>query len=206
MDRPDANQPSDSAGQPRCGTAADPVLPAMVRWLEQAVIGLNLCPFARAVHVKGLVRWVVLNGVSDPETVREAAIEEMRRLQDTPASETDTTLIVLPDALHDFDDFNRFVESLSSGLKRLGLRGVLQIASFHPQFLFAGEAPESRSHFTNRAPYPTLHLLREDSIARAVERHPDPDAIWQANMDRLEGMDPAEFEQVFPCRNSTAKS
>lgn len=182
-----------------------PALADVRRWLERAVIGLNLCPFARAVHVKGQIRWVLLDGIEDAEIVRERVQDALVDLADADPAVVDTTLIVLPHALPDFFEFSRFVDSLSAGLKRMGLRGVLQIASFHPQFEFAGEAPTSPSHFTNRSPYPVIHLLREASITGALERFGDADRIWQSNLKTLEGLSPADLEQVFPYGNWTAK-
>jgi hypothetical protein len=182
-----------------------PALAAVRQWLETAVIGMNLCPFARAVHVRGQIRWVVLDGVDDPQRIRECVESELEHLQQVSAEQTDTTLIVLTDALPDFFDFSRFADSLNSLLKRMGLRGVMQIASFHPQFEFSGEDPQSASHFSNRAPFPVIHLLREQSMQTAVEKFGDTDRIWQANIDRLESMSQAELEQVFPHGNWAAK-
>ena len=181
------------------------VLTPVQRWLEQGVIGLNLCPFARAVHVKGQIRWVVLSGVSDPEDLRQHVRAELQHLAGTQASQIDTTLIILPDALADFVDFGLFVEGLNPLLKREGLKGVLQIASFHPQFEFAGEDPASVSHYTNRSPYPVIHLLREASMSAAIEKFGDTDRIWQSNIDRLASMSASDLEQVFPHGNWTAK-
>lgn len=185
--------------------ASSPALAAVQQWLEQAVIGLNLCPFARAVHVRGQIRWVTLAGVVDAEIVRQHVVAELQHLADVPAATTDTALIIAPDALADFLDFSLFVDSLNPLLKRMGLRDVLQIASFHPRFEFAGEDPDSLSHYTNRAPHPVIHLLRQDSMSDAVAKYGDTDRIWQANIDRLQGLSRPEFEQVFPYGNWTAK-
>lgn len=181
-----------------CGS---PALDAVQQWLERAVIGLNLCPFARAVHVKGQIRWVDLTGVTDAEDARPRIESEMEHLAGTGAAQTDTTLVVMPDTMPDFHEFSRFADSLNASLKRLKLRGVLQVASFHPRFEFAGEPPGSRSHFTNRAPHPVIHLLREASIDRAVERFPDTDSIWQTNIERLGTLSDTDFEHVFPQGN-----
>lgn len=182
-----------------------PALSAVSQWLETAVIGLNLCPFARAVHARGQIRWVVLNGAEDSQHIRECVEAELEHLNQVPAEQTDTTLIILPDAFPDFFDFSRFADSLNSLLKRMGLRGVMQIASFHPRFEFAGEDPQSASHYTNRAPLPVIHLLREQSMQTAVEKYGDTDRIWQANIERLQAMGQGELEQVFPHGNWAAK-
>ena len=162
---------------------ADPIAETE-RWLQRAVIGLNLCPFAKAVHVRGQVRFV-LSEAATPEALLEDLGAELLHLRDTPAAETDTTLIVHPRALGDFLDYNDFLEQADALVAELDLEGVLQVASFHPDYQFAGTGPDDVENFTNRSPYPTLHLLREDSVSRAVEAFPDPDAIVDCNVETL---------------------
>jgi hypothetical protein len=162
---------------------ADPIA-ATQRWLERAVIGLNLCPFAKAVQAKGQVRWV-LSDAATPEALLEQLGAELLHLRDTPADETDTTLIVHPQVLADFLDYNDFLDTADALVESLELDGVLQVASFHPHYQFAGSAPEDVENFTNRSPYPTLHLLREDSVSRAVAAFPDPEVIVERNVDTL---------------------
>ncbi len=154
-------------------------------WLEKAVIGLNLCPFAKAVYVKQQVRFV-LSDATTPEALVEQLAEELVLLRDTPAEQIDTTLIIHPDVLTDFLDYNDFLENADAAVEALDLQGILQVASFHPQYQFAGAAPEDVSNYTNRAPYPTLHLLREDSVERAVAAFPDPDVIVERNIQTLD--------------------
>lgn len=155
------------------------------RWIERAVIGLNLCPFAKAVYVKQQVR-LVLSDASTPEALLEELAEELLRLRDTPVEEIDTTLIVHPFVLEDFLDYNDFLDNADAALDALDLQGLLQVASFHPQYQFAGTAPDDVGNFTNRSPWPTLHLLREDSVERAVAAFPDPDVIVERNLETLE--------------------
>ena len=155
------------------------------RWLEKAVIGLNLCPFAKAVYVKEQVRFV-LSDATTPEALLEQLAEELLLLRDTPAEQTDTTLIVHPQVLTDFLDYNDFLENADAAVEALDLQGVLQVASFHPHYQFAGTAPDDASNYTNRAPWPTLHLLREDSVERAVAAFPDPDVIVERNIATLD--------------------
>ncbi|RXR02036.1 DUF1415 domain-containing protein [Pseudoxanthomonas composti] len=155
------------------------------RWLERAVIGLNLCPFAKAVYVKEQVR-LVLSDASTPEALLEELMEELVLLRDTPAEVTDTTLIVHPDVLGDFLDYNDFLDNADMAVEQLDLQGILQVASFHPDYQFAGAAPEDVSNYTNRSPWPTLHLLREDSVERAVAAFPDPDVIVERNIATLD--------------------
>ena len=148
------------------------------------MIGLNLCPFAKAVQAKGQVRWVSSDATT-PEALLEQLGEELLHLRDTPAQDTDTTLVVHPWVLGDFLDYNDFLDSADALVESLGLDGVLQVASFHPHYQFAGSTPDDVENFTNRSPYPTLHLLREDSVSRAVAAFPDPEVIVERNVETL---------------------
>lgn len=151
------------------------------RWLERAVIGLNLCPFAKAVHVKQQVRFV-LSDAELPEDLLEELAEELLRLRDTPADEIDTTLLVHPRVLTDFLDYNDFLDRVDALIEALDLEGDLQVASFHPQYRFADSESEDPGNCTNRAPYPTLHLLREASLDKAIAAYPDADVIVERNL------------------------
>jgi len=157
------------------------------RWLERAVIGLNLCPFAKAVHVKDQVRFV-LSEACDTEALLHQLHDELLWLQAADPQQTDTTLIVHPYVLDDFLDYNDFLDLADALVAELGLEGEIQVASFHPDYQFAGAAPDDIGNFTNRAPYPTLHLLREASVERAVAAFPDPDAIVERNIATLENL------------------
>lgn len=172
------------------------VLAATRRWLERAVIGLNLCPFAKAVYVKEQVRFVV-SDASTPEALLEQLAEELLRLRDTPPEQVDTTLLIHPQVLTDFLDFNDFLDNADAAVEALDLAGVLQVASFHPDYRFAGTAADDIGNFTNRAPYPTLHLLREASIDRAVAAFPDPDVIVQRNLSTLERLGHAGWARLM---------
>ena len=151
------------------------------RWLERAVIGLNLCPFAKAVYVKRQVR-IVVSDAAAPRDLLEQLGEELALLRDTPADEVDTTLLVHPLVLGDFLAYNAFLDDADALVEALDLEGELQVASFHPDYQFAGTAPDDVDNLTNRAPYPILHLLREASVERAVAAYPDPDAIIERNI------------------------
>lgn len=166
------------------------------RWLERAVIGLNLCPFAKAVHVKEQVRFV-LSEATSCEGLRAQLDEELALLRDTDPDLVDTTLIVHPRALTDFLDFNDFLDEADAAVAALDLEGVLQVASFHPEYRFAGTADDDIGNFTNRSPYPTLHLLREASIDRAVAAFPDPDVIVERNLRTLEALGLAGWRKLF---------
>ena len=156
-------------------------------WLDKAVIGLNLCPFAKAVVAKQQVRMVVCMD-SEPEQVLQMLQQEMQLLVDTDAAVLDTTLLIAPHLLPDFLDFNEFLFDCDSVLLSMELEGVLQIADFHPRYQFAGTQPDDISNFTNRAPYPTLHLLREESIDKAVAAYPDASLIYDRNVEVLEAL------------------
>ncbi|WMJ70554.1 DUF1415 domain-containing protein [Stenotrophomonas sp. 24(2023)] len=179
----DSALPADSMS-PDGTPAEDPIL-ATRQWLERIVIGLNLCPFAKAVYVKEQVRFV-LSDATTPEALVEELAEELVLLRDTPAEQIDTTLIVHPHVLADFLDYNDFLDNADAAIEALDLQGILQVASFHPDYQFDGVSADDASNYTNRAPYPTLHLLREDSVARAVEAFPDPDVIVERNIQTLD--------------------
>lgn len=153
-------------------------------WLEKAVIGLNLCPFAKAVHVKRQIRYVV----SPAETVsalRQELETELLHLQATPPEETDTTLLIHPGVLQDFYAHNDFLDSAERLVRQLDLEGEIQIASFHPAYQFADTEIDAIENHTNRAPFPILHLLREASIEKVLEHFPDADSIYQRNIEHL---------------------
>jgi hypothetical protein len=155
-----------------------------VQWLERAVIGLNLCPFAKGVHVKGQVHYA-LTLADNPEQVLHCLQSELSALVAASPEVRDTTLLVVPHCLNDFLDFNDFVGLAEALLEEMGLDGTLQIASFHPQFQFGGTTADDVTNCTNRSPYPTLHLLREESIDRAVEVFPEAETIFERNMEVL---------------------
>ncbi|WP_115663795.1 DUF1415 domain-containing protein [Cupriavidus taiwanensis] len=158
----------------------DAVIAATRHWLERAVIGLNLCPFAKSVYVKEQVRYVV-SAVTEAPDVMDELERELRLLAAADPAQIDTTLLILPHAVADFLDFNDLLYFAERLLASLGLEGTLQIASFHPQYQFAGTEPDDIENYTNRAPYPILHLLREDSIARAAAAFPDAADIYERN-------------------------
>ena len=165
-------------------------------WLEKAVIGLNLCPFAKAVHGKGQIRWV-LSDATEPAALLELLVQELQHLAAADPEVVDTTLIVHPQVLQDFLDFNDFLGVADEALEEMGLIGALQIASFHPQFQFAGTAAADITNATNRSPHPTLHLLREDSVERAVAAFPEADAIFERNIETLRRLGPEGWSMLF---------
>jgi uncharacterized protein len=154
-------------------------------WLEKAVIGLNLCPFAKAVYVKNQMRLVV-SKARHADDLLEELDRELDLLVATPAAEIDTTLLIHPTLFEDFLDFNDFLEIADSVVVEHELEGVIQLANFHPKFQFDGTTEDDISNYTNRAPFAMLHLLREESVDRAVEAFPEAEAIFEANIKTLE--------------------
>ena len=154
-------------------------------WLEKAVIGLNLCPFAKAVHIKGQIRYVVSAAQTPEELVRDL-VQELQHLAATGAEHTDTTLLIHPHVLGEFIDYNDFLDVADDVIDELNLAGEIQVASFHPRYQFADTSPDDISNFSNRSPYPTLHLLREASIDRAVAAFPEAESIFENNIATLE--------------------
>lgn len=163
----------------------DAVLAQTRHWLEAAVIGLNLCPFAKAVYIKNQVRLVV-SRARHADDLLEELDRELDLLVATPSEEVDTTLLIHPTLFEDFLDFNDFLEIAEGVVGEHGLEGVVQLASFHPQFQFEGTEPDDIGNYTNRAPFAVLHLLREDSVERAVEAFPQAESIFEQNIATLE--------------------
>lgn len=173
----------------------EPYVRDTLRWLERAVIGLNLCPFAKAPHVKGLVHVAVSEADDASGLLRDLAVE-LDELARVDAGQRETTLLVAPHCLHDFLDFNDFLDAGDRLVRKRRLEGVIQLASFHPLFQFEGTEADDITNFTNRSPYPTLHLLREESIDRAVEAFPEPEAIYEANMETLRRIGPEGWQAL----------
>jgi hypothetical protein len=172
------------------------VLAQTRRWLEQAVIGLNLCPFAKSVYVKDQVRLVV-SRARHLDAFLDDLDRELELLKSTPAEEVDTTLLIHPTLFPDFLVFNDFLDVADEVLTEHGLEGVVQIAPFHPDFVFEGEDEADMSHFTNRSPFPTLHLIREDSLERAIASFGDTDVIYERNMEVLRQLGPEGWRRLL---------
>ncbi|MDO8208534.1 MAG: DUF1415 domain-containing protein [Gallionella sp.] len=173
------------------------IIAATQDWLEKAVIGLNLCPFAKAVHVKKQIRYVV-SAATTEEALLAELMAELRHLQATDPEVLDTTLLIHPHVLTDFLDYNDFLDTVDIATAEPEFNDAFQVASLHPQYQFAGTEVDDIENYTNRAPYPTLHLLREDSVDRAVAAFPDADHIPETNIETLkklghEGWDALEL-------------
>ena len=172
------------------------VIAATREWLEKAVIGLNLCPFAKAVYVKNQVR-IVVSSAKHLDGLLEDLDRELDFLAAASPDEVDTTLLIHPTLLPDFLDFNDFLQLVEAAVEEHELEGVIQVASFHPQFQFEGTEPDDMGNFTNRAPFPTLHLLREASITRAVAAFPEAETIFERNIETLEKLGPAGWQGLW---------
>jgi hypothetical protein len=175
---------------------ADEVVCATRLWLERAVIGLNLCPFAKAVHRKGQIRYAVTAAETPDELLAELE-RELGLLASCDPVLIDTTLLIHPNAMSNFIDYHFFLSEANAVVHRLGLEGVLQIASFHPHYEFAGSHPNDRANYTHRSPYPMLHLLREASIDRAVAAYPDSAEITDRNIDTLRSLDDEAWARLW---------
>lgn len=188
-------QPSDAitAGL----TSADtPYIEATRRWVERAVVGLNLCPFARAPFVQETIRYAVSHA-RDADTLLDDLCSELQSLAAADPADCETTLLIHPQVFGDFLDFNDFLDVADAAVETLRLDGVLQVASFHPHYQFAGSAPDDIGNLSNRSPYPTLHLLREASVERAMEAMSDTDAIYRRNIDSLHRLGLAGWQALW---------
>lgn len=168
-------------------------------WLEQVVIGLQLCPFAAKPKELGRVR-IVVSDSQDLEGLLQQLYAEMMKLADTPADVLETTLLAVPDQLQDFEEYWSLLAVAEELLAQSPWRDSFQIASFHPDYQFDGCAADDPANFSNRSPYPLFHLLRESSVSWAVESHPDVEGIPERNIALLRGMDEAALAALFPGR------
>lgn len=166
-------------------------------WLNNVVIGLNLCPFSARPTREKRVRYFVSCG-TDEEALLQVLASEMVLLDQTPAAEIETTLVIVPDFLVDFFDYNQFLSSVERLIKRKRYTGVFQVASFHPAYCFAGAAPEDSENLTNRSPYPLFHIIREASLEAALAHYPDASNIPVVNKARVEALTAAERQILFP--------
>ena len=177
---------------------AETVIAQTVQWLEKAVMGLNLCPFAKAVYVKKQIRYVVSKATS-PDALCETLLIELRLLADANPDEIDTTLLIHPHTLGlgEFLDYNDFLDVANAAIEELSLEGEIQIASFHPEYQFAGTAPDDITNYTNRSPYPMLQLLREASVEKAVAAFPAAAAIFKKNIETLKTLGHDGWQKLF---------
>lgn len=183
---PEANQTSDPT-----------ILTTVETWLTDVVIGLNLCPFAAKPHRLNQIRIDIFNGNTEQALLDHLQVE-LERLDQEPAEQLETTVIVIPHMLIDFFEYNQFLDYADFLVRKGGWEGVYQIASFHPDYCFADAAPGDASNLTNQSPYPILHLLREHSLEEAIEKYPDTDAIPETNIKKMNHLEKTDIERLFP--------
>ena len=164
--------------------STDEVLSATRDWVERVVIGLDLCPFAKQPHAARQIRFVV-SGATTEDALQDDLVEELRLLVASNTAAIETTLLIHPYVLQDFFAYNDFLDVAEAAVEALDLIGEIQVASFHPQYLFAELEADDPANYTNRSPYPMLHLLREASVERAVDSMPDTSEISRRNIERL---------------------
>lgn len=173
------------------------VIAATRHWVETVVVGLNLCPFAQRELQRDTVRFAVTAATTE-RALLEALADELARLETDPGVET--TLLIHPQVLDDFIDYNDFLDDADTLLANAGLDGIYQIASFHPRYQFADTEPDDPENYTNRSPFPLLHLLRESSVARAVDTYADVEGIPERNVDTMRGLDAVTLLALFSPR------
>jgi hypothetical protein len=166
------------------------------RWLKNIVVGLGLCPFAATPLTKGLIRLAVYPG-KDLENLLLFVEQEFQRLEQTDPSDIETTLVIAANCLEDFYDYNQYLDVVDSLIAANDWQGVYQVASFHPNYQFAGTEPDDRENLTNRAPAPIFHLLREASLEAALNRYPNPDRIPEKNIECMEAMAEETVKKLF---------
>jgi hypothetical protein len=171
-------------GNGNTAPSANEVVTATRAWLEKAVIGLNLCPFAKAVHVGNQIRYEV-SDARTPEALLADLARALQTLAAADPAEVETTLLIHPQVLGEFLDYNDFLDIADTAVEELGLTGTIQVASFHPHYRFADTEPDAIENYSNRSPYPMLHLLREKSVERAVAEVADAASIPDRNIETL---------------------
>ncbi|MBC7002361.1 DUF1415 domain-containing protein [Photobacterium sp. BZF1] len=167
------------------------------KWLEDVVIGLNLCPFAAKPNRNKQIQ-IFISETNSEEVLLEEIYQQLQKLDNTPADELETTLVVTPHLFKDFGDYNQYLDLIDALIFQMGYQGTYQIASFHPEYYFHGTQPEDAENLTNRSPYPIFHLIREDSMEKVLKHYPDPEGIPERNIERVEGLSAEEVKKLFP--------
>jgi uncharacterized protein len=180
----------------RITTEQDNIIASTEQWLRAVVIGLNLCPFARKPERAGLIRYAV-SEATDDETLMAELLHECQLLDELPAAELETTLLIIPAHLHTFEDFNHFLNLADWLIERHNYTGIYQLATFHPNYQFADTESDDAENLTNRAPYPILHLLREDSLAKVLANYPNPETIPENNKRSVSELTECQKQELF---------
>ncbi|UGA57750.1 DUF1415 domain-containing protein [Vibrio sp. VB16] len=166
-------------------------------WLEEVVIGLNLCPFAAKPNRNKQIKIEVSHAETE-EKLLEDILAQLMILDSTTAQQLETTLVVIPDMLQDFYDYNLFLDWVDALIKQQNWEGIFQVATFHPDYCFGGAHPDDDENLTNRSPLPVIHLIREQSMERVLKHYPDPESIPENNIQRVESLSDEEKRQLFP--------
>ncbi|WP_318427191.1 DUF1415 domain-containing protein [Photobacterium leiognathi] len=173
---------------------------AVEQWLNDVVIGLNLCPFAAKPQRNKQIK-IFVSTDNNENDLLESIYLQLKELDETPVSELETTLVVAPYLFEEFDDYNQFLDLVEGLVVQLGKSGVYQIASFHPNYCFYGTEPDDAENLTNRSPYPVFHLIREDSMEKVLKHYPDPEAIPERNIECVENLTEEQIKTLFPYLN-----
>ncbi|MDP2574670.1 DUF1415 domain-containing protein [Vibrio penaeicida] len=169
----------------------------VTQWLEDVVIGLNLCPFAAKPNRNNQIK-IAISHAEKEELLLEDILNELNELNGCELEKLETTLVVVPDMLDDFMDYNFFIDWVEALIKQQNWEGIYQVATFHPDYCFGGAEPEDDENLTNRAPFPIFHLIREESMERVLKHYPDPESIPDTNIERVSNLSEAERKKLFP--------
>lgn len=167
------------------------------QWLENVVIGLNLCPFAAKPNRNKQIQ-IFISEANDEDVLLEEIYQQLKKLDSTPVKELETTLVVTPHLFEDFADYNQYLDLVDALLFQMGYQGTYQVASFHPDYCFHGTQPDDAENLTNRSPYPIFHLIREESMEKVLKHYPDPEGIPGRNIERVESLTDEEIARLFP--------
>ncbi|WP_019275854.1 DUF1415 domain-containing protein [Vibrio coralliilyticus] len=167
------------------------------QWLNDVVIGLNLCPFAAKPQRNKQIK-IFVSEAQQEEALLEDILTQLMELESKTAEELETTLVVVPNMLEDFYDYNLFIDWVEALIRQQGWEGTYQLATFHPEYCFGGAEPEDAENLTNRSPYPVFHLIREESMEKVLKHYPDPESIPETNIARVESLTQPELVKLFP--------
>lgn len=172
------------------------------QWLDNVVIGLNLCPFAKKPRVKNQIKLHICHANSDKDMVDDF-LAELDFIKQVDASETDTCVVIYPNALAEFDEYLNFLEVANLMVTQMGLEGEFQLASFHPNYVFDGAQEGDRENLTNTSPFPMIHIIREATVEKVLSQYPNPDLIPQNNIDTVENLSDEEIKTLYPFLSKT---
>ena len=167
------------------------------QWLNDVVIGLNLCPFAAKPQRNKQIK-IFVSEASQEEALLEDILLQLIELSNTEPEKLETTLVVVPNMLQDFWDYNFFIDWVEGLIKQQDWEGIFQVATFHPDYCFGGAEPEDDENLTNRSPYPVFHLIREESMEKVLKHYPDPESIPDTNIARVSALSVEERKKLFP--------